>query len=192
MQAIIGIGNPGTRYEYTRHNAGFLFMDYLAQRYKITFRPGKGEYYYASGMLRNSGYILVKPTTYVNLSGIAVMEVADKYRISPENILVVYDDLNLEAGRVRLRQSGGDGGHNGINSIISQLNSKDFPRLRIGIGSSFEKGDMASYVLSKFTPEELTNLETLFNALEPVAGSFITDGIKGMLDVYSRLGKDLK
>lgn len=192
MRIIIGIGNPGSRYALTRHNAGFLLLDHLAESLNVSFRAAKGEYYSAQGSIEDSSYLLVKPTTYVNLSGIAARQAVEAYGVLPEDVLVLYDDINLPNGKLRLRRSGGDGGHNGISSITEHLQTTDFPRLRLGIGGGFERGRMAEYVLSEFTDGEMKMIGDLFSSALPLLRSFLRDGIKGMLDEYSRFDSSKK
>lgn len=132
MQIIIGLGNPGSRYEDTWHNLGFASVDAFAEKYGFTFKAGKGKYFAASGFINSEKVILVKPTTYMNLSGIAVAEILNYFESEPKDIIVVFDDINIPFGTLRLRKSGSAGGHNGIKSIINSLDTIEFPRLRIG------------------------------------------------------------
>ena len=182
MKVIFGIGNPGTRYQYNRHNVGFMFVDYLAAKYSVRFSPAKGDYYIAKGSINNSKFSLIKPVAYVNNSGIAALQVMDKLNINTEDILVSVDDVNF-----RVKEFGGDGGHNGLASIIYHLNTNKFPRIRIGIGQDFEKGRMPDYVLSDFDDEEKKQLGDLFEKISPLAEEFILGGIKQMLNANSRL-----
>lgn len=190
MRVILGLGNPGSRYAMTRHNAGFLLCDYMAGRYKLDFRAGRGDYYYARGTLAGESFLLVKPVTYMNLSGIAAHQIAEQFGCSPEDMLVAHDDYNFEPGTMKLRRSGGDGGHNGITSVIEQLGTRDFPRMRIGVGSSFERGQMADYVLSEFTRQELQQLHELFILTDPLLDGFITGGVAALFDNYSRFQRN--
>ena len=132
MRIIIGLGNPGTRYADTWHNLGFISVDRFAAKHDLSFRAGKGKFYAASGFFNKDKIIVVKPTTYMNLSGIAVNQVISFYGASADDIRVVYDDINLNMGNIRLRESGSAGGHNGIKSIISSLDTMKFDRVRIG------------------------------------------------------------
>jgi peptidyl-tRNA hydrolase, PTH1 family len=152
MQIIIGLGNPGTRYSDTWHNLGFHAVDSLAARHSLSFKAGKGKYYAASGFINFKKVVLVKPTTYMNLSGIAVAEILNYFEAEPSHILVVYDDINLNLGTIRIRKSGTAGGHNGIKSIIGSLDTLDFPRLRIGF-----RTDSIAEILSK-NPDVLPDL----------------------------------
>lgn len=186
MRAVFGIGNPGSRYENTRHNAGFIILDRFAEKRRLSFLPGKENYYYTRGAIGSSSFILIKPTTYVNLSGQAAAHIINELNIRPEEFLVVYDDINLETGNIRLRKSGGDGGHNGMHSLIYYLETDNFPRLRFGIGNNFDKGDMAQYVLSPFKKEELQNLDDSFSLSESLIEEFIKGGFQDSLNFFSK------
>ena len=153
---VIGLGNPGSEYAYTRHNVGWLFLDYVAYREEIKFKPGRGDFYIGEG----ERFVLVKPTTFMNLSGIAVKQVVEQYEINNlESLLVVLDDADLPFGRLRLRLKGSAGSHNGLASVIMELGTEEVPRLRIGIGRP-EGMRLRDYVLSEFTDEEIEVLRT--------------------------------
>jgi PTH1 family peptidyl-tRNA hydrolase len=186
VRIIVGIGNPGRRYENSRHNVGFMFLDYLADSNSLRFIPSKGDYNSASGSIEDSPFLLVKPSTMLIRQG-AVNQALAEYKSGLSDLLVVLDDINLELGSTRVRPSGGDGGHNGMNSIIYQLNSDQFARIRIGIGNNFFKGEMADYVLSNFSKEELEILGKSFLFSKVVTEEFIKGGVKQMLDVNSKL-----
>ena len=190
MRIIFGIGNPGSKYKFNRHNVGFMFLDYLANSLSIQFTPSKSEYYFKEGKLNGQCFCLIKPSTFVNNSGIAALEAIQKYNIDIKDFLFVYDDLNLEFPLLRIRVSGGDGGHNGLNSIIYHLASEDFPRLRFGIGNDFEKGKMAKYVLTDFNEKEMVQLRNVFDEGIILVKEFIKGGIKNMLDANSILSKN--
>jgi PTH1 family peptidyl-tRNA hydrolase len=190
VRIIFGIGNPGGRYKFNRHNVGFMFLDYLANLLSIPFVPSKSEYYFTEGTLNDQSFSLIKPSTFVNNSGIAALEAVQSYNIDIKDFLVVYDDLNLEFPNLQVKIKGGDGGHNGLNSIIYQLASDDFPRLRFGIGNNFEKGKMAEYVLTDFDEKEMVQLRNVFNEGIILAKEFIKGGIKNLLDANSILSKN--
>jgi PTH1 family peptidyl-tRNA hydrolase len=164
---IVGLGNPGRQYEDTRHNAGFMVLDRLAAASATTFQPApKWQSHLAK--LPESGVLLLKPQTFMNLSGRAIHQVLSFYKWQPENMLVIYDDISLPLGTLRFREKGSAGGHNGIKSLIEQLGTMDFPRLKIGIGSS-EPGGLVGHVLGKFSTNERPLLEnTLATAQEAV------------------------
>jgi peptidyl-tRNA hydrolase, PTH1 family len=186
LRAVVGLGNPGKRYELTRHNVGFQILDKFAENNKLNFRPSKRDYYYSEGSSESSDFFLVKPTSYMNLSGEAVLDFLDTHPLDIENLLVVVDDVNLQVGQVRLRKSGSDGGHNGIKSIVYNLQSDLFPRLRFGIGSDFEKGEMSQFVLDRFKEEEIKIVSENMNFCVELMKEFISGGYKSMLDFYSR------
>jgi len=189
VRVVFGIGNPGNRYSQTRHNSGFLLLDQYAQKNSLPFIASKNDYFFAEGKTAQSGFSLIKPITYVNNSGIAALQAIEEYNIPIADFLVIADDVNLETGKVRIRVGGGDGGHNGLNSIIYHLNSDDFSRLRIGIGNNFGKGEMADYVLSPFKNEELPIISGAFNEAVILIDEFIQGGIKQMLDANSKHSK---
>ena len=189
MRVIFGIGNPGIRYEYTRHNAGFLLLDYFAQNKSIIFKESTGEYLECSGKISGENYALVKPITYVNNSGIAAKQIFDKYKIEPEDFLIVCDDTNLNNYVFRVRLSGGDGGHNGLNSIIYHLVTDQFPRIRIGIGSSPENIVLSDYVLSEFSNSEFEEYKKTFDKVSHLIEEFIIGGSRKMLEANSVLVK---
>lgn len=186
MRAIIGIGNPGSRYKFNRHNVGFQFLDYFAEKRSLKFEPSKFDYYHSEGKISENEFVLVKPTTFVNLSGSAVLKCIENYKLNFQDFLVIVDDINLSASEIRIRKSGGDGGHNGLNSIISHLNSKHFARLRIGIGNEFDKGAMPDYVLSDFDNDEVQKLKITFEKILNLVEVFIANGYDSMLKEYSK------
>jgi len=189
VRILFGVGNPGEKYSLNRHNAGFMFLDYFAETHSLTFKPSKSDYYYTEGKLSDSTYMLVKPTTYVNNCGVAAEQVIKNFDADIKDFLVVYDDFNLEFSTLRIRLSGGDGGHNGLSSIIYHLNSDLFPRLRIGIGNNFKVGDMADYVLINFNRKEKKVLFEAFKTGNILLEEFLSGGINKMLDANSRLSK---
>lgn len=173
---IVGLGNPGKQYEGTRHNAGFIAIDYLAEQCgtqinRIRFKGTTGEC-----SIGDKKVLLLKPSTYMNLSGQSVQEAMAFYKLKPEQVLVLYDDINLEPGKLRIRRKGSDGGHNGMKNIIYLSGSDLFPRIRIGVGKKPHPDyDLADWVLSRFTKDEMTALEEASkNAFE--AAKLITAG----------------
>ncbi len=164
---------------------GFLLLDHIAAKYKLTFSKSKNDYLIAKGELQDSPFLFIKPTTYMNLSGEAVVMVKEKYNVDLSDLLVIHDDIDLDLGKVKIKQSGGDGGHNGIASIIYHLDSNVFPRLRIGIGNNFKEGEQVNFVLSKFNESELTVLKNILELSFELVNHFIINGMKSMLDYYS-------
>jgi len=192
VRAIIGIGNPGSSYQFNKHNAGFLLIDYFAKLNSINFIPSKYSYYQASGAIGPAGYVLIKPTTYVNKSGIAAQEVVENFNLSHEDLLVVCDDVYLDTGSFKVKLSGGDGGHNGLSSIIYHLNTIDFLRIKIGVGRSSEEKKLADHVLSDFSDEEEPILTDVFKKSSILIREFITGGTEKMLEANSKLYNEEK
>lgn len=186
MRAVFGIGNPGGKYEATRHNIGFIILDNFVEKHGIKFKPAGKYFLSAKGNIEGEDYVLIKPTTYVNLSGVAAFSFLNENNASIEEFLVVCDDINLTLGDIRIRAKGGDGGHNGLKSIIQNLSTHNFPRLRFGIGSEFGSGEQADYVLGQFSGDEISRIgESLEFSLD-LLESFIKGGFQSMLNFYSR------
>lgn len=154
MKLIAGLGNPGLRYRSTRHNIGFMVIDKLASRYGIRIKDKLFQSLCGNGRIEGADVILVKPLTYMNLSGKAIIEIMKKKDISSEDILIIVDDADLELGRIRLRSKGSSGGHNGLRSIIEESGTEDIMRLRVGVGSQGRSGELRNYVLSPFKRAE--------------------------------------
>lgn len=156
MKLFVGLGNPGSAYDGTRHNIGFAIVDALEQKLEQSsgWKAGKGSYYFAKGRLLEEEVLLVKPTTYMNHSGRAVRDVLQFYKAAVADLCVITDDIALAVGKLRMRLQGSDGGHNGLTSCILELGTDEFARLRCGVGNDFHRGDQARYVLSKFKESE--------------------------------------
>ncbi len=184
MEVVFGLGNPGIRYRSTRHNIGFILLDYIIKDLGIPFRPGKGDYYFCELDLRGHEVLLVKPTTYMNNSGAAVRQVMEYFSVREDEILVVYDDFYLQLGVLRFRRKGSDGGHNGIKSIIADLESQNFSRLRIGIGGDFD--DSIDFVLSSFDKDEQQKLELVLKHANDGIKIWLDDGIDRAMNEYNR------
>jgi len=169
MKIIVGLGNPGLSYRRTRHNLGFMVLDALAAARDFRFRRAAGRSSRAEGAIGKQKTILVKPMTFMNLSGEAVGAALRYYDCPLEDLLVICDDVNLDLGRMRLRRSGSDGGHNGLKSVIQHLHSQDFARLRLGVGAPPEHMDMMAYVLSSFRRNEWPTVrETIDRSVQAV------------------------
>lgn len=164
MYLIVGLGNPGKEYEGTRHNIGFEAIDYLADKYNIELNREKFKGVFGEGIIKGKKVILLKPTTYMNLSGESIREIVNFYKLDNEEIVVLYDDISLDVGRLRIREKGSHGGHNGIKSIIANLGSDVFPRVKIGVGAP--KGNLVSHVLGKFSNEENEILNKTIEAVK--------------------------
>ena len=193
ISLIIGLGNPGAEYEHTRHNIGFMAIDRLAKSWDISLGKEKrfygifGEGRLSRKMLTGSKVRLLKPTTYMNASGQSVRACADWFKCSPHNILVIYDDMDLPLGKLRLRPSGSAGGHNGIKSMISHLGTQDFPRLRLGIGRANKTGDGAvtNHVLGGFSGTENKVLPDILQLAEATVDSILNDGLEKAMSLYN-------
>ncbi len=181
---VVGLGNIGAEYKNTRHNIGFMILDALAKASNIFFEPNKlGDT--ATLKFKGRTFILVKPSTYMNLSGKAVNYYLQAEKIKPENLLVITDDIALPFGTIRLKGKGSDGGHNGLKDIIRVLGNANFPRLRFGVGSNFVKGKQINHVLGKFAPEEQEQLpERLKKATEAIK-SFGTIGLSRTMNEFN-------
>lgn len=182
---IAGLGNPGPEYAGTRHNIGFQALDGLAANFEATFAPGR---YADVAQFRHKGrtFILIKPQTFMNLSGKAVRYWLDQERLTPEQLMVVADDLALPFGKVRLRATGGAGGHNGLTNIIELLGTEGFPRLRFGIGSDFARGRQSEFVLGRWNEEEQKELP---DRLEQVGKAILQFGLLGIADAMNHFNK---
>lgn len=177
MKIILALGNPGSRYAATRHNIGWMVGDAVAERLNVGFRPARGEYHEAQGTWKGEDALLVKPTTYMNNSGIAARQVIERYGIPLSDMLVIVDELQFPTGRIQLKPSGSAGGHNGTESLIYHLESNEFPRLRCGIGRDFGPGGMADYVLSRFPPEQEESITGMIARGRDVVLLWIAEGL---------------
>ena len=181
---IIGIGNIGNEYHDTRHNIGFQFLNCISEEFKENFSTVKyGQT--CKFNLKGKSITLLKPSTYVNLSGKAVRYWLNKENIDLENILVISDDLNLEFGRIRLKPNGSDGGHNGLKDITNSLNTSNYSRLRFGIGGDFPKGKQSEYVLSKWNKEEISKFIEIEPLFTEIVKSYVTQGIDETMNKFN-------
>lgn len=159
MKLIVGLGNPGLQYDGTRHNIGFEAIDKLADSHRISVNRSKFKALVGEGTIGGEKVVLMKPQTYMNLSGEAIAACKSWYKIAPEDIIIMYDDVSLDVGDIRIRKSGSSGGHNGMKSIIAHLSTDVFPRVKIGVGQKPAGWDLADYVLGKFSDEDKKILE---------------------------------
>jgi len=192
LKAIVGLGNPGNKYNNTRHNIGFMVLDAFANAHSLSFLPDLGDYNSVGSSLDTSHFFLCKPTTYMNLSGCAVKQIISSKNIELENLLVIADDINLPTGSVRLRESGGDGGHNGLSSIINSLETDRFIRLRFGVGNDFKAGQMPNYVLDKFYENEKEIIRLATNFCVTLIEKFIIGSKKEMMNYFSTEFKNIQ
>ncbi|MCR2043890.1 aminoacyl-tRNA hydrolase [Anaerosalibacter massiliensis] len=179
MYAVIGLGNPGKKYEKTRHNIGFNTVDLLASRNSIEINKIKFKSVYGRGQIGNENVLLVKPQTYMNNSGISILELYKYYKIPIENILVIVDDIDIDFADIRIKRKGSAGTHNGLKSIIYHLERDDFPRIKIGIGSPPPEWDLADFVTSKFQKKE----EKLIQEAVEIACEAIETIIRKNIDI---------
>ena len=191
MKLIVGLGNPGKTYVHNRHNAGFQCLSYFARLHSIRFDHRKCRARVSLAEAKGEKLLLAKPRTFVNLSGNPVACLVRKHDIPLSNLLVIYDDLDLPLGKIRLRQSGGSGGHKGMNSIISALGSEDFPRIRVGIGRPqveeqyISEDAIVNYVLSDFSPQEEATIKLVIAAVSEVIDYFLSQGIEAAMSKFN-------
>ena len=177
MFLIVGLGNPEEKYEKTRHNMGFNTIDKISKKYNIEFDKNKFEGIYGIGSIYGEKVILLKPQTYMNLSGKSIAPMANFYKIDMQNIIVIYDDMDIEVGAIKLRKKGGPGSHNGMKSVVKELNTTEFPHIRIGTGATTKINNLVDYVINKVSDEEYSKLETgILKGAEAVE-TIIKDGI---------------
>ncbi len=191
MKLIVGLGNPGRIYADNRHNIGFRCLNYFARLHCIRFDHRQCRARVGIGKTRSAQLLLAKPGTFMNLSGRSVVCLVNKHKIPLSNLLIIYDDLDLPLGRIRLRQSGGSGGHKGMNSIISALGSEDFSRIRVGIGrpeaveQSMSEDAVVNYVLSNFPPQEETIIKPVVPKVTDAIDLFISEGIEAAMGKFN-------
>ncbi|NME82344.1 aminoacyl-tRNA hydrolase [Clostridium sp. SM-530-WT-3G] len=183
MHLIVGLGNPGAQYENTRHNIGFKVIDNIAKEYNIEINRQKFKGVYGEGFINGEKVILLKPSTYMNLSGESIREVVDFYKLTNEDVIVIYDDISLDVGRLRIREKGSAGGHNGIKSIIAHLGTDVFPRIKVGVGQP--DVDLVNYVLGKFSDKEMEVLSESIDASTKAVGEMIKDDVKTAMNKFN-------
>jgi peptidyl-tRNA hydrolase, PTH1 family len=184
MKLIVGLGNPGREYEHTRHNVGFQVAEELAQRYRVTLKNhAKWKARAAKIAEIGDGVLLAEPTTFMNLSGWAVREIANFHRLTPADVLVVVDDADLPLGRLRLRTSGSAGGHNGLKSVIQELGTVEFPRLRVGVGR--QAGELKNHVLGRFSTDEKAQIDAAVKRAADAAELFAKENILAAMNRFN-------
>lgn len=183
MWLIAGLGNPGKKYLRTRHNIGFLVVEEIAKRHAIDFKE-RAQYRIGRGSIDGMDVLLVEPLLYMNNSGVAVKDASGRFNIPPGNLIVIHDDLDIEVGKVRIRRKGSSGGHKGVESIIQKLSSKDFPRLKIGIG---REGNVTpeDYVLSKFRKNEIARIKDAVEKASDAVTTIIFDGVEKAMNKFN-------
>ena len=192
MILIAGLGNPGKEYENTRHNAGFLVLDTLAQKLGADLSERKHRALCGKAVIGGQKVILLKPQTYMNSSGESIRAAADYYKVPPEDILVVYDDISLEPGQLRIRAKGSAGGHNGIKSIIAHLGTQEFPRVKVGIGEKPPRMDLADYVLGHFSSGEKKIMEEAAKEAADAICEIVNVGIEQAMNDHNRRKEEQK
>lgn len=184
MYVIVGLGNPGKKYDATRHNVGFETIDMLARRNNIEVKKLKHKALYGQGTIGNKKVMLVKPQTFMNLSGESLLDIVQFYKIDPKNLIVIYDDIDIEVGSIRIRKKGSSGSHNGMKSIIYMLQTDQFPRIRIGVGKP-EYGDLVNHVIGRFPKEEIPTILEAIERSSQAVEMMITDGIDLAMNRYN-------
>ena len=191
MYIIAGLGNPEDRYKGTRHNVGFDMIDYLSEKYNISVDTKKHRAYIGKGVIEGQKVLLVKPQTYMNLSGESIGSIVEYYKIDPEEeLLVIYDDISLDVGQLRIRKKGSAGGHNGIKNIIAHLGTSVFPRIKIGVGEKPKGYDLADYVLGHFSKGERALMEEGYSQAADAVKQIVSDDIDGAMNVYNKKKKE--
>ncbi|MFU0828941.1 MAG: Peptidyl-tRNA hydrolase [Lachnoclostridium sp.] len=186
MYIIVGLGNPTREYQATRHNIGFDVITRISDDYGIPLDFKKHKAICGKGFIEGEKVIIAQPQTYMNLSGESVRELVDFYKIEPDHLIIVYDDISLNVGQLRIRGKGSAGGHNGIKSIISHLGTQEFLRIRVGIGDKPEGWDLADYVLSRFMDEEQPIIREAIKRSSEAVGTIIKDGLEAAMNIYNR------
>ena len=183
MKIIVGLGNPGKEYQNTRHNIGYMFIDEVARTNNLKFSLDKAKRAeIAQGVIKSQKVVLVKPITYMNLSGEALKLVMDYYKVEVSDIIIIHDDLDLPTGKLRIRANGSSGGHNGLKSIIANIKTQDFKRIKIGID---RKGDVIDYVLGKFSKEELEEINKVINQASNIIDDYLSDSFIDLMSKYN-------
>lgn len=185
MKIIVGLGNPTKEYEGTRHNVGFAAVDKIALECLIPMKTKKHKAICGMGMMGSEKVILVKPQTYMNLSGESVGAVASYYQVDPADIIILFDDISLPVGQIRIRKKGSAGGHNGMKSIISHLGTNEFPRLKIGVGEKRPGQDLADHVLSRFPKKDLEAVEDSIDRTCDAVFAILKNGIEDAMNQYN-------
>ncbi len=186
MKIIAGLGNPTAKYEGTRHNVGFMAIDKIAQKYGISVDTKKHKALVGKGVIAGQKVILAKPQTFMNLSGDSIQQIAAYYKVEPEDVLIIFDDISLDVGRIRIRKKGSAGGHNGMKSIIACLNSSDFPRIKIGVGDKKPGQDLAAYVLGNIPKADRELMDEAILKAEDAVELIVAGEIEQAMNLYNK------
>lgn len=190
MYIIAGLGNPTKEYDKTRHNVGFEVIDRLADRYDIDVSERKHRAFCGKGMIEGQKVLLVKPQTFMNLSGESLRSVVDYYKVMPEELVVIYDDISLPLGQLRIRLKGSAGGHNGIKNIIAHLGTQEFPRIKVGVGAKPPRMDLKDYVLSRFSKGEQELMDEAFQEAAQAVAMMIGEGADRAMNHFNTKKKE--
>lgn len=185
MYLIVGLGNPEEDYSNTRHNMGFNTINKLAKQYNIEINKKKFKGLYGTGIIENEKVILLKPQTFMNLSGESIKEAIDFYKIKEDKLIIVYDDIDIEPGTIKVRKTGGPGTHNGMKSVIQNINTRNFARIRIGIGMPEHKGDLINYVIGAIPEEEKKTLDEATTLGKEAIIEIIKNGIDNSMNKFN-------
>lgn len=189
MKIIVGLGNPSMKYAGTRHNIGFGVIDELSDRWNIRIADSKMKGLCGGGIIAGEKVILVKPMTFMNLSGECVRPFVDYYKVAPEDVIVCYDDISLDVGMIRVRGKGSAGGHNGMKNIILHLGTEGFPRVRVGIGAKPEYMDLVDYVLGRFPTDELPTIREAIEDAADAVELWIEEGLQPAMNRFNKVKK---
>ena len=185
MYLIVGLGNPESEYAQTRHNMGFNAINEISKKYEIDVTRSKFNSLYGSGIIENEKVILVKPQTYMNCSGEAIIEFINFYKLTLENLIVIYDDIDIEPGKIKIRKSGSPGSHNGMKSVVHCLSNENFKRIRIGIGKPKEETNLIEYVIGAIDEEDKENLKLGVNKASEAISEILKNGIDMAMNKYN-------
>lgn len=185
MYLIVGLGNPEEEYSKTRHNMGFEVINELSKKYNIKVNKNKFNALYGTGTIGKEKVILVKPQTYMNLSGTAIKEVMDFYKINKEELIIIYDDIDIEPGIIKIRKKGGPGTHNGMKSVVNEIKTQDFTRVRVGIGMPSNKSDLINYVIGKISKDDIEKLEDGTTKAKDALIEIIKNGVDTAMNKFN-------
>ncbi len=185
MYIIVGLGNPEPEYSNTRHNMGFDTINKIAKKYNIEFSKTKFKGIYGTGTIEGEKVILLKPQTFMNLSGESIKEIIDFYKLNRDNLIIIYDDIDIEPGIIKLRKTGGPGTHNGMKSVIKEIGTEKFPRVRVGIGKPEHKGDLINYVIGKISEENRIILDKSTDLARDAVIEIIKNGMDKAMNLFN-------
>lgn len=185
MYIIVGLGNPGAQYQYTRHNVGFIAVDYIASQWGVKIKKIKHKAVLGEGTVGGQKVVLAKPQTFMNNSGESVRELLEFYKETPDHLVVIYDDVSLQPGRLRIRGKGSAGGHNGIKSILYHIQTDEFPRVKIGVGEKPEHYDLADWVLGRFTDADIAAVSPQVDQLPKLLETLMGEGLTSAMNRFN-------